>query len=41
MVAEGKAVEVAELDDVISRLGNAKRVQQAAQQRLQLALAGL
>lgn len=41
MVAEGKAVEVTELDDVVSRLGNAKRVQQAAQQRLQLALAGL
>ncbi|MGI5484824.1 DNA-processing protein DprA [Streptomyces lavendofoliae] len=41
MVAEGKAIEVAELDDVVSRLGNAKRVQQAAQQRLQLALAGL
>ncbi|MFF3639058.1 DNA-processing protein DprA [Streptomyces sp. NPDC002250] len=41
MVAECKAVEVSELDDVLSRLGNAKRVQQAAQQRLQLALAGL
>ncbi|WP_329473180.1 DNA-protecting protein DprA [Streptomyces sp. NBC_01723] len=41
MVAEGKAVEVSELDDVVSRLGSAKRVQQAAQQRLQLALAGL
>ncbi|MFJ4152786.1 DNA-processing protein DprA [Streptomyces galbus] len=41
MVAEGKAVEVSELDDVLSRLGNAKRVHQAAQQRLQLALAGL
>lgn len=41
MVAEGRAVEVAELDDVLSRLGNAKRIQQAAQLRLQLALAGL
>ena len=41
MVVEGKAVEVSELNDVLSRLGNAKRVQQAAQQRLQLALAGL
>ncbi|MDH2393741.1 DNA-protecting protein DprA [Streptomyces sp. HNM0663] len=41
MVAERKAVEVAELDDVLSLLGSAKRVQQAAQQRLQLALAGL
>ncbi|MEE1736418.1 DNA-protecting protein DprA [Streptomyces sp. BE147] len=41
MIEEGKAVEVSDLDDVLSRLGNAKRVQQAAQQRLQLALAGL
>ncbi|MFC9261291.1 DNA-processing protein DprA [Streptomyces hydrogenans] len=41
MVAEGKAVEVAELSDILTRLGNAKRVQQAAQLRLQLALAGL
>ncbi|GGZ19545.1 DNA-processing protein DprA [Streptomyces nitrosporeus] len=41
MIEEGKAVEVSDLDDVLSHLGNAKRVQQAAQQRLQLALAGL
>lgn len=41
MIAEGKAVEVSELTDVLELLGNAKRVQQAGQQRLQLALAGL
>lgn len=41
MLAEGRAVEVAELDDVLALLGSADRVQQAGQQRLQLALAGL
>lgn len=41
MVEEGKAVEVMELEDVLSRLGSASRVHQAGQQRLQLALAGL
>ncbi|MEU0166849.1 DNA-processing protein DprA [Streptomyces iakyrus] len=41
MIAERKAVEVSELTDVLELLGNAKRVQQAGQQRLQLALAGL
>ncbi|MCX4666550.1 DNA-protecting protein DprA [Streptomyces sp. NBC_01381] len=41
MVTEGRAVEVVELDDVLSRLGSAARVQQAGQQRLQLALEGL
>ncbi|MFJ1709855.1 DNA-processing protein DprA [Kitasatospora sp. NPDC088346] len=41
MIAEGRAIEVAELDDVLSRLGTATQAQQAGQQRLQLALAGL
>ncbi|GAA2840213.1 hypothetical protein GCM10010441_75690 [Kitasatospora paracochleata] len=41
MLAEGRAIEVAELDDVLSRLGSAAQAQQAGQQRLQLALAGL
>lgn len=41
MIDERKAVEVSELTDVLELLGNAKRVQQAGQQRLQLALAGL
>lgn len=41
MVADGRAVEVMDLKDVLSRLGSAARVQQAGQQRLQLALAGL
>ncbi|MGW7385476.1 DNA-processing protein DprA [Streptomyces sp. NPDC054794] len=41
MIDEGKAVEVSELSDILERLGNARRVQQAGQQRLQLALAGL
>ncbi|WP_327591710.1 DNA-processing protein DprA [Streptomyces chartreusis] len=41
MISEGRAVEVGDLNDVLSRLGSAKRVQQAGQQRLQLALAGL
>ncbi|MFI9613223.1 DNA-processing protein DprA [Streptomyces sp. NPDC052023] len=41
MIAERKAVEVAELTDVLELMGEATRVQQAGQQRLQLALAGL
>ncbi|MGW1768927.1 DNA-processing protein DprA [Streptomyces sp. NPDC002073] len=41
MINEGRAVEVGDLKDVLSRLGSAERVQQAGQQRLQLALAGL
>ncbi|WP_183068938.1 DNA-processing protein DprA [Streptomyces sp. gCLA4] len=41
MLEDGKAVEVNELDDVLALLGSAQRVQKAAQQRLQLALAGL
>jgi DNA processing protein len=41
MIADKKAVEVVKLDDVLSCLGSAERVQRAGQQRLQLALAGL
>ncbi|WNI19218.1 DNA-processing protein DprA [Actinacidiphila sp. ITFR-21] len=41
MIADGRAVEVVELEDVLSRLGTAKRIQRAADQRLQLALADL
>ncbi|MFE4514733.1 DNA-processing protein DprA [Kitasatospora sp. NPDC056783] len=41
MLAEHRAVEVAELEDVLSRLGSATQAQQAGQQRLQLALADL
>ncbi|MFD9458739.1 DNA-processing protein DprA [Streptomyces sp. NPDC059985] len=41
MINEGRAVQVGDLKDVLPRLGSAKRVQQAGQQRLQLALAGL
>ncbi|MFC4048327.1 DNA-processing protein DprA [Actinomadura syzygii] len=41
MIASGQAVEVAELADVLGRLGSAQRVHQASQQRLQLALGGL
>ncbi|MET9057492.1 DNA-processing protein DprA [Streptomyces antibioticus] len=41
MIAERKAVEVSELIDVLELMGEATRVQQAGQQRLQLALAGL
>ncbi|MFE6912284.1 DNA-processing protein DprA [Streptomyces erythrochromogenes] len=41
MIEEGRAVEVVELDDVLSHLGSAERVNKAGQQRLQLALAGL
>lgn len=41
MVAAGRAVEVAELDDVLDRLGSAERTERAGQQRRQLALAGL
>jgi DNA processing protein len=41
MIADGRAVEVAELDDVIKRLGRPDRVRKASQQRIQLALAGL
>ncbi|AZM47665.1 DNA processing protein DprA [Streptomyces sp. WAC 06738] len=41
MIAEGRAVEVAELNDVLKLMGEATRVHQAGQQRLQLTLAGL
>jgi DNA processing protein len=41
MVAEGRAVEVAELDDILGRLGTAQHVQRASQQRIQLTLMGL
>lgn len=41
MIEEGRAVEVSELNDVLSRLGSVQRVQRTGQQRLQLALAGL
>ncbi|TDD27358.1 DNA-processing protein DprA [Actinomadura sp. KC06] len=41
MITAGRAVEVAEVADVLGRLGSAQRVQQASQQRLQLALGGL
>lgn len=41
MIDAGHAVEVAELTDVLERLGSAQRVHQASQQRLQLALGGL
>lgn len=41
MIADGRAVEVHELDDVLSRLGTAKRIQRASQQRMQLALVEL
>lgn len=41
MIHAGRAVEVAELEDVLSRLGSADLVQQASQQRIQLALADL
>ncbi|MEW1914801.1 DNA-processing protein DprA [Kitasatospora sp. NPDC085895] len=41
MLTDGRAIEVAELDDVLSRLGTAAQAQQAGQQRIQLALAGL
>ncbi|MFZ3497188.1 DNA-processing protein DprA [Streptomyces sp. 5.8] len=41
MIADGRAVEVAELNDVIRRLGSPERVRKASQQRIQLALAGL
>lgn len=41
MIQQGRAVEVSELDDVLSRLGTAQRVQRASQQRIQLALTGL
>jgi DNA processing protein len=41
MIKDGRAVEVVKLEDVLSRLGTAERVQRAGQQRLQLALAGL
>lgn len=41
MIAERKAVEVSELKDVLDFMGEATRVQQAGQQRLQLTLAGL
>ncbi|WP_078661409.1 DNA-processing protein DprA [Streptomyces sp. NRRL B-24484] len=41
MLADGRAIEVAELEDVLGRLGSAAQAQQAGQQRLQLALAGL
>jgi len=39
MIADGRAVEVSELDDVLERLGTATQAQQAGEQRLQLALA--
>ncbi|MGW1002127.1 DNA-processing protein DprA [Streptomyces sp. NPDC001118] len=39
MIADGRAVEVAELDDVLQRLATPERIQQASQQRIQLALA--
>lgn len=41
MIAERKAIEVSELEDVLSRLPTAARANAAGQQRLQLALAGL
>lgn len=41
MAADGRALVVSELDDVLSRLGQADRIQATGQQRLQLALAGL
>lgn len=41
MIAERKAVEVTELNDVLALMGEATRVQQAGEQRLQLTLAGL
>ncbi|MFJ9029785.1 DNA-processing protein DprA [Streptomyces sp. NPDC102274] len=41
MIEDGRAVEVTEIHDVICRLGDAKRIHRAGQQRLQLALAGL
>ncbi len=41
MTADGRAVAVTELDDVLKRLGPASRIQRTGQQRLQLALAGL
>ncbi|MEE1821256.1 DNA-protecting protein DprA [Streptomyces sp. BE20] len=41
MIADGRAVEVTELDDILRRLATAQRAQRAGQQRLQLALAGL
>jgi len=41
MINDGDAIEVGELDDVLCRLGHVERIQQAGQQRLQLALAGL
>ncbi|MFD3884019.1 DNA-processing protein DprA [Streptomyces microflavus] len=41
MIEDGRAVEVVKMEDVLSRLGTAERVQRAGQQRLQLALAGL
>ncbi|MFI6055439.1 DNA-processing protein DprA [Streptomyces violascens] len=41
MIADGRATEVGELADVLTRLGTADAVQQASQQRMQLALSGL
>ncbi|WP_059007644.1 DNA-processing protein DprA [Streptomyces specialis] len=41
MVADGKAVEVTELDDILHRLGTAQSVRRASQQRIQLTLMGL
>ncbi|WP_233288864.1 DNA-processing protein DprA [Kitasatospora sp. MBT63] len=41
MLAGHRAIEVFELEDVLDRLGSATQAQQAGQQRLQLALAGL
>ena len=39
MLDDGRAVEVTELDDVLQRLATPERIQQASQQRIQLALA--
>ncbi|MGW2686287.1 DNA-processing protein DprA [Streptomyces sp. NPDC001414] len=39
MLEEGRAVEVSELDDVLRRLATPERIQQASEQRIQLALA--
>ncbi|WP_331738519.1 DNA-processing protein DprA [Embleya sp. NBC_00896] len=41
MIAEGRAVEVVELRDILTRLGTAQQVRRASTQRIQLALTGL
>ena len=41
MIIEGRAIEVTRTSDILDRLGTAASIQQASQQRQQLALAGL